>query len=140
MPDDFSYTLDVTSHDRVLAIQLHGGCQLEASLVSLKALVHALTENPLKGLLMDYSAYELTFEMEEFAQIADVYCSDFPAGFPVAFVYNQDQVGRAIYMTRRLEESGRPSRAFDAASAAMDWLEAQMPPVQAVPAGMHGLG
>ena len=126
MSDDFSYTLDVTSNDRVLSIQLHGGCHLDASIVSLKALAQTLVNNPLKGVLIDYSAYDLTFEMEEFAQI-DVYCTEFPAGFPVAFVYNQAQVARAIYMTRRLEETGRPSRAFDAAPAAMEWLETQMP-------------
>lgn len=127
MSDDFSYTLNVTSDDRVLAIQLHGGCHLEASLVSLRLLAKALADNPLKGVLIDYSNYDLTFVMEEFAQLADVYCSDFPAGFPVAFVYKEAQVARAIYMTRRLEESGRPCRAFDAAELALAWLETQMP-------------
>jgi hypothetical protein len=128
MSDDFSYTLNVTSNDRVLSIQLHGGCHLEASLVSLRALAKTLAENPLEGLLIDYSHYHLTFEMDEFAQIADVYCSEFPAGFPVAFVYNEAEVARAIYMTRRLEESGRPCRAFEAAPAALAWLDTKMPP------------
>lgn len=136
MPEDYSYTLDLTSNDRVLSIKLHGGCKLDASLVSLKALAQTLANNPLKGVLIDYSSYELTFEMEEFAQIADVYCTEFPAGFPVAFVYNKAQVARAIYMTRRLAESGRPSRAFDAAPAAMDWLETQIPAAEALPTGL----
>lgn len=138
MSDDFSYTLNVTLNDRVLSIQLHGGCHLEASLVSVRALAKTLSDNPLQGLVMDYSTYDLTFEMDEFAQIADVYCSEFPAGFPVAFVYNEAQVARAIYMTRRLEESGRPSRAFDSFAPAVDWLETQMTPAEVPPGARAG--
>ena len=135
MPDDFSYTLNMTTNDRVLEIRLHGGCHFEASLVSLNALAQTLKDNPLEGLLVDYSGYDLTFEMDQFAQLADIYCSEFPEGFPVAFVYREAQVGRAIYMTRRLEESGRPSRAFDSAAAAMSWLETQIPAVAAPASG-----
>jgi len=126
MPDDFAYTLSMVSNDKVLSIQLHGGCHLEASLVSLHALATTLINNPIEGLLVDYSRYALTYEMDEFSQIADVYCTEFPETFPVAFVYKESQVGRAIYMTRRLEETGRPSRAFESAELAVTWLEAQL--------------
>ncbi|WP_417493291.1 hypothetical protein [Maricaulis sp.] len=138
MPDSFAYTLSMVLDDKALSIQLHGGCDIEASLVSLQALADTLAKNPIEGLLMDYSKYELTFEMDEFSKLADAYCTEFPEKFPVAFVYRENQVGRAIYMTRRLEETSRPSRAFESADMAMSWLEAQLVPRVMPPAGGAG--
>ncbi|WP_417489658.1 hypothetical protein [Maricaulis sp.] len=138
MSDGFAYTLSMVLDDKALSIQLHGGCDLEASLVSLHALAETLANNPIEGLLMDYNKYDLTFEMEEFSKVADAYCTDFPEKFPVAFVYRESQVGRAIFMTRRLEETGRPSRAFESAEAALAWLETQLVPRVLPPAGGTG--
>tara|TARA_R110002094_G_scaffold3152_1_gene11259 strand:- start:1662 stop:2108 length:447 start_codon:yes stop_codon:yes gene_type:complete len=138
MSDGFAYTLSMVLDDKALSIQLHGGCDLEASLVSLHALAETLAHNPIEGLLMDYSKYDLTFEMEEFSKVADAYCTEFPEKFPVAFVYRENQVGRAIYMTRRLEETGRPSRAFESAEMALAWLETQLVPRVLPPAGGAG--
>lgn len=126
MSEEFSYTLRVTAEDRILVIQLHGGCHFDASVAGLKSLAQALASNPLQGVLIDYSAYPLTYELDEFAQIADIYCDEFPAGFPVAFVYLEAEVARTIYMTRRLIESGRPSRAFSNQADAQQWLETEI--------------
>ncbi|WP_233342405.1 hypothetical protein [Maricaulis salignorans] len=128
----------MVSNERVLSIQLHGGCHLEATLVSLRTLAETLSNNPIEGLLMDYNKYELTFEMDDFSKVADVYCTEFPDRFPVAFVYKESQVGRAIYMTRRLEETGRPSRAFETSDMALAWLETQLVPRALPPAGGAG--
>ena len=136
--NDFSYTLSMAADDRVLSIQLHGGCHFEASMVSLHTLAQTLANHPIEGLLVDYSGYDLTFEMEQFTEIADIYCREFPSGFPVAFVYRESQVAPAIYMTRRLEETGRPSRAFDSAEMAMSWLQDQLVPRVLPPSGGPG--
>ncbi|WP_417469792.1 hypothetical protein [Maricaulis sp.] len=138
MSEGFAYTLSMVLDDKALSIQLHGGCDIEASLVSLQTLADTLAKNPIEGLLMDYSKYELTFEMDEFSKLADAYCTEFPDRFPVAFVYRENQVGRAIYMTRRLEETGRPSRAFDSADMAMSWLQDQLVPRVMPPSGGPG--
>lgn len=126
MSDTFGFTTKVLEKGRILAINLHGATDLKASLSSLRTLGTALAGTPVEGLLMDYSKHHVTYDIEGFSEIANAYCRRFPPNFPVAFIYNPDQVARVIFMTRRLEESGRPSRAFNAYDLALDWLQQQV--------------
>lgn len=124
--DTFGFTTKVLEKGRILAINLHGATDLKASLSSLRTLGTALANSPIEGLLMDYSRQHVSHDMDGFSEIATAYCQLFPTGFPVVFVYNPDQVARVIFMTRRLEESGRSSRAFSAYDPALDWLQDQL--------------
>lgn len=124
--DTFGFTTKVLEKGRILAIDLHGATDLKASLSSLRTLGTALADASIEGLLMDYSRQHVGHDIEGFSEIATAYCQLFPAGFPVVFVYNPDQVARVIFMTRRLVESGRPSRAFSAYDPALDWLQGQL--------------
>lgn len=148
MSDTFGFTTKVLEKGRILAINLHGATDLKASLSSLRTLGTTLAGTPVEGLVMDYSRHHVTYEMDGFSEIANAYCTRFPAGFPVAFVYKSDQVARVIFMTRRLEESGRPSRAFSAYEEALEWLQEQLdaaqmavdPVVDAAPAKRRAAG
>lgn len=126
MAETFGFTTKVLEKGRILAIDLHGATDLKASLASLRTLGTTLAGTPVEGLVMDYSRHHVTYDIDGFSEIADAYCNQFPAGFPVAFVYKPDQVARVIFMTRRLEESGRPSRAFSTYELALDWMQQQL--------------
>lgn len=127
MTDTFGFRTTVLEQGRMLAIELHGASDLNASLASMRSFGTALVGTPVKGVVMDYSRHYVTYQIEDFEAIAKAYCDCFPIGFPVAFVYKPDQVARVIFMTRRLEENGRPSRAFAEYASALDWLQEQVP-------------
>jgi hypothetical protein len=126
MSDTFGFTTKVLEKGRILAIDLHGATDLKASLSSLRTLATTLAGTSVEGLVMDYSRHHVTYDIDGFSEIAKAYCTRFPEGFPVAFVYKPDQVARVIFMTRRLEESGRPSRAFSANELALEWLQEKL--------------
>ena len=126
MSETFGFTTQILERGRILGIALHGAADLKASLASLRTLGTTLSGTPIAGMVMDYSGHHVDYSIEGYGEIAKAYCAEFPAGFPVAFVYNHEQVARVIFMTRRLEETGRPSRAFDSFDAALLWLQGHL--------------
>ncbi|WP_203291938.1 hypothetical protein [Maricaulis parjimensis] len=107
---------------RVLVATLRGETSLSGALSAVTDRVERIRKAGNQGLVMDYSGCTLTHPIEEYSRIADTYCDGLPDGFPVAFVYNENQIGRCIYMTRRLEAARKPSRAFPDADAAVEWV------------------
>jgi len=123
MSTDFSFALNYSHDGRFMILKLIGVSELSISISHLTSLATALPKSACVGLIVDYRQYVLKFELEDFEKIADAYCQTFPEGLPISFLYNENQAAQAIYMTRRLEESGRPSHAFDAEESALAWLD-----------------
>jgi len=122
MTKDFSFAVNYSPDGRYMILKLIGISEISTSLSHMASLASALSKSKSQALVVDYRQFVLNFELEDYAKIADAYCHTFPEGLPVAFVYEENQASRVIYMTRRIEESGRPSHAFETEEAALEWF------------------
>ena len=123
MSTDFSFAVNYSEDGRFMILKLIGVSEFSTSISHMASLATALSKSACMGLIVDYRQFVLNFELEDYEKIADAYCQTFPEGLPVSFLYNEDQAARVIYMTRRLEESGRPSHAFGTEEDALVWLD-----------------
>jgi len=120
---NLTYEVSVALNGAALCVTLGGVHAYDAALTDQKRLVEGVKQNGFKVLLMDYRPCRIMHELEEYGRIADSYCADLPEGLPIAFVFSPRQAARVIFMTRRLEEAGRPAHGFSNVRSGLDWLQ-----------------
>lgn len=128
---ELTWEVSVALDGAALCVTLGGVHSYDAALTDQKRLVEGVKANEFRGLLMDYRPCRILHELDEYARIADSYCQDLPADFPIAFVFSPRQAARVIFMTRRLESAGRPAQGFSNVRPALDWLQSRLDPADA---------
>lgn len=100
-------------------IALSGTTAIEESLKNLDVLASRLNEQSYEGVIMDYRSADPQLSMTDYKDLADRMGPLLKPDIRIAYLFNRVTLGRALFITRLLRESGVKTGAFG------QWSEVQ---------------